>query len=74
MCLCEKFCNWHENPTNVVLHFVALLIFLYSLWVHSYAGLFFAVILAIIGHTVYKAEKARKTGKLDKPGKKRKKK
>jgi len=49
MC-CNFLCKWHGSPLNMAFHFLAFVVLVYGLWMHSWSVILSAVVVALIGH------------------------
>ncbi len=75
MCLekfCEKVRNFHKTEINCLLHIIAIIVFVYALWIHSIELILVAILIAIIGHITqevkFKLDKRIKNSKRRKKG------
>ena len=63
----NKLYQWHKYPLNALLHFIALIVLIVSLWSHSFLGIVFAFVIALIGHLIQEnKEHKERIGKLEK--------
>jgi len=61
--LCNKCCEMHNSPINCILHLIAGIILIYSLWIHSLKGILIAILIFILGHIIQIAGKKTKRKK-----------
>lgn len=61
--LCGKCCEMHNSSIICIIHLIAGIILIYSLWVHSLKGILIAILIAIVGHIIQMASKKTKKKK-----------
>ncbi len=63
----KKLYQLHKYPVNAFFHFIALIVLIISLWNHSFMGMVFAFVIALIGHLIQEIkEHKERIGKLEK--------
>ena len=63
----KKLYQLHKYPINAFLHFVVLIVLIVSLWNHSFMGIVFAFVIALIGHLIQEnKEHKERISKLEK--------
>jgi len=60
---CENICSIHKSPANCILHLIAGIILIYSLWMHNIKGILIAVLIALIGHIIQGVSERKSTKK-----------
>lgn len=53
----------HKNPVNCILHLIAGIILIYSLWINSLKGILIAILIAFFGHIIRIANKKQRLNK-----------